>query len=72
LVERRSNDRDLRETVAHSTPAGRALAARLIERALEHERTWLRDSSPAEVALFKRMLHAIIERGHAPHPLLAA
>ena len=70
LVERRSDAEDLRKTLAFATDQGRSLCEKLISRALQHERQWLRGFSDAEIDTLKRIMQAIIKRGRAPHPFL--
>ena len=70
LVERRSDAMDMRKTLAHVTAAGRALARKLIDGALQHEQQWVRGFGEADVEVIRRVLKVIIGRGRAPHPFL--
>lgn len=70
LVRRYSDAHDLRKTLAHITPGGRALAHKLIERARQHEQQWLRGLSDSDVKTLRRVLQVIIDRRRSPHPFL--
>jgi DNA-binding MarR family transcriptional regulator len=70
LVERGSDDADLRRTLAIVTKAGRRLAETLIERALLHEAQWLKGFSTADVETVRRVLQIVIVRRQSPLPFL--
>jgi DNA-binding MarR family transcriptional regulator len=70
LVRRGSDDADLRRTMVSVTPVGRALAEKLIRRALEHEEQWLKGVTKEDAEIVRRVLQLIIERRRSPLPYL--
>lgn len=64
LVLREDDADDLRKTRVHITPRGRAIAARLMRTAKEHENRMLRDLSATQIAALRTALAQIVSRSH--------